>query len=1151
MKFVSCTMIAGMMLASVSGPAMAQGHAAPSAQGKFVNADGTRTDDLEAAAATWRALSEFQGDHAKQQIGAEYAYARGITGKTMKVGVSDSGVEPMHPTFSAPGKVIYIDVTHNLLDGAEPREGEYYFDGAPFYRVGTSPDHGSHVSGTIGAPRDGEEMMGVAFDTTIVSATLALGSDLLDEERYRLGKKRIAELPITNQKLIASGARIVNNSWGFPLVEVTKARDKTWINYFDTIALVPGDADLERVNSALQLNTEYLDGLSTPMAAAGVVMVFSAGNDSGAHASPQASAPLLAPDVESHWLSVVNLDPSGNELHESSNVCGHTKAWCLAAPGTDINSAIFVRKMNQAAVAEAAAMTPLESRDAYRKALKDLRETLGHYKAAYEYADMVPEYEAQLARTRQQNPDGEALGKQWARQLFDIVMKYQNAPNVLEAKAAGHDIAMDLFLGAKARFGKMTKDDDLTLDLISLISVLGLIDVSEQYEWDASPLYHMDLEYDRLVYSATDLTLTNGLNTGTSMAAPHVSAGLALVMERFPYMPSDVARDTLLTTATDLGDAGVDPMFGWGRMNIGQAMRGPSALLRDVKLTLGAGVSDSWDNDIADGSAFLGDRYRGALTLGGEGTLTLNGDNSYLGHTNVRGGKLIVNGALRSSGAFVFDGATIGGGGTLKSLVVESGGTIAPGNSIGTLKVAGDLTFRKGSFYELETSVNATESDRIEVGGTATIEGGTVKLKANQGKWNIRSKAEVLTSVGGVTGAFDKLESNLGFLDGLLAYGPNAVTLTLRRNDVTFSSAGRTRNQRAVGRALDGLAERGPLFDALVDGGVDAVSASLDSFTGETHASLAAAAVNDAAYVRDAMLRRMPHSMTAVGAVEAENRTASGVTAWGQALAGFSTTAATPGIAAMKTNGKGFITGIDKNWDDRVNAGVAFSHVDTDVNVFRPGSNNNGVRSWHAGGYLSAEVGRVRARTGGSWGWYSNNMSRSASVNGFSDNLRDTYKGRAWQTFGEFGFGFEKGSLSFEPYANITHIDYRSGRIDERGGRAALAGRATQKATMSTLGLRTAAKLLPSADGRAGFARVNIGWRHDLDNSGAVALLSIEGSPKTFSVVGAEPGKNLGIIDLAIDLPASHNLDFGFNYGGQYSSQYESHSLKATVQFRF
>ncbi|WP_160113705.1 autotransporter domain-containing protein [Phyllobacterium salinisoli] len=63
--------------------------------------------------------------------------------------------------------------------------------------------------------------------------------------------------------------------------------------------------------------------------------------------------------------------------------------------------------------------------------------------------------------------------------------------------------------------------------------------------------------------------------TGTSMAAPLVTAGHAIVKSRFPYLENWQVRDILLTTARDKGAPGIDRVYGWGDMDIEAAMDGP------------------------------------------------------------------------------------------------------------------------------------------------------------------------------------------------------------------------------------------------------------------------------------------------------------------------------------------------------------------------------------------------------------------------------------------------------------------------------------------------------------------------------------------------------------------------------------------------
>jgi autotransporter-associated beta strand protein len=89
----------------------------------------------------------------------------------------------------------------------------------------------------------------------------------------------------------------------------------------------------------------------------------------------------------------------------------------------------------------------------------------------------------------------------------------------------------------------------------------------------------------------------------------------------------------------------------------------------------------------------------GSFTKFGAGTLTLTGTNTYTGPTSVTGGQLTVDGSSSSSAHTVGNGATLGGSGTVGALVVQSGGTIAPGNSPGILNVVGDTTWMNGGNY--------------------------------------------------------------------------------------------------------------------------------------------------------------------------------------------------------------------------------------------------------------------------------------------------------------------------------------------------------------------------------------------------------------------------------------------------------------------
>ncbi|HGE8299602.1 TPA: S8 family serine peptidase, partial [Serratia marcescens] len=250
-----------------------------------------------------------------------------------------------------------------------------------------------------------------------------------------------------------------------------------------------------------------------------------------------------------------------------------------------------------------------------------------------------------------------------------------------------------------------------------------------------------------------------GNKNGTSMATPHVTGAVAVLLQRFPYMSSAQIADVLKTTATDMGAPGIDALYGWGMINLGKAINGPGMFytVEDIPAEfripdptgvaygpaqfvanipgLGAEVDagtlharkcddiscelEVYSNNISG---------HGGLTKEGMGTLVMTGANTYAGPTLVNQGRLAVNGSVTSA------------------VSVQSGGTVAPGNSIGTLNVAGNVSFEPGSRYAVEVGPNG-QSDRIQSSGSATIGGGEVAVTLENSP-NLLTQSEVRSLLG-------------------------------------------------------------------------------------------------------------------------------------------------------------------------------------------------------------------------------------------------------------------------------------------------------------------------------------------------------------------------------------------------------------------
>lgn len=75
-----------------------------------------------------------------------------------------------------------------------------------------------------------------------------------------------------------------------------------------------------------------------------------------------------------------------------------------------------------------------------------------------------------------------------------------------------------------------------------------------------------------------NITSTGAANTydpldGTSFAAPHVAGALAVLLQQHPELTPTQVVNLLLTTATDIGDPGVDAIFGHGALNLAAAQQ--------------------------------------------------------------------------------------------------------------------------------------------------------------------------------------------------------------------------------------------------------------------------------------------------------------------------------------------------------------------------------------------------------------------------------------------------------------------------------------------------------------------------------------------------------------------------------------------------
>lgn len=122
------------------------------------------------------------------------------------------------------------------------------------------------------------------------------------------------------------------------------------------------------------------------------------------------------------------------------------------------------------------------------------------------------------------------------------------------------------------------------------------------------------------------------------------------------------------------------------------------------------------------------------VSLSGEGRLVQDGADSvlpsvhaYLGPTEVRSGKLQLDGELTNSSVTVFDGGVLAGSGRVLAAVgVQNGGYLTPGSPVGTLRI-GSLDLGANGILQFELGepgvVGGASNDLLLVDGNASLAG--------------------------------------------------------------------------------------------------------------------------------------------------------------------------------------------------------------------------------------------------------------------------------------------------------------------------------------------------------------------------------------------------------------------------------------------
>ena len=282
-------------------------------------------------------------------------------------------------------------------------------------------------------------------------------------------------------------------------------------------------------------------------------------------------------------------------------------------------------------------------------------------------------------------------------------------------------------------------------------------------------------------------TITNqsgGMITGLGLIAIQSTSGTATITNSGVIAGTEgiaLANGGIITNnagGTISGNNGIAIASSGGSTNLSNAgvINGNVTLgngANTVQLFSGGRISGSLDLGASAGSNLILDgssdqTYSQAVTGAtiNAGSLTKQGTGDWLidvamnapVSTNVLAGVLTVDGSLTSPSITIQTGGMLKGSGVLIGNVLN-GGTLAPGNSPGTLTINGNFIQGPTGIYNVQIA-SAQNYSRLVVTGSASLNG-TLRLTLASGYQPAPGQSfTVLTAAKGISGTFHTISSN-------------------------------------------------------------------------------------------------------------------------------------------------------------------------------------------------------------------------------------------------------------------------------------------------------------------------------------------------------------------------------------------------------
>lgn len=606
---------------------------------------------------------------------------------------------------------------------------------------------------------------------------------------------------------------------------------------------------------------------------------------------------------------------------------------------------------------------------------------------------------------------------------------------------------------------------------------------------------------------------------GTSMAAPHVTGVAALVAEAFPYFTANNLQQTLLTTATPLGDREV---YGWGLVNAVKAVKGPAQFIHQFEANT-QGQDSVFSNDISG---------NGRLIKSGLGRLELSGNNQF--HVaQVVGGELAITGSheylVQNDQA-----GRLSGDGRIGEVITT--GVVAPGvaehNPLGQLHVTKSFVATDTSVLELTTTPDG-QSSSLVVEGASQIDGMNVVLTGDlfrpEVSYIVMSSNQLQGQVGEVTAGSGV------FLTGSVAQTAKQLKVDIQRNEVAFDQFVQTKNQRAVAQALDrhsvgqvtGLQ---PLYDLILNSNGSDLATMTQQLSGEVYSSTQTALVkSDRRWAQ--RLIQQSRSMQQVN----------GLPVWAEVFTTHDKLGGKGGVSNAKFRQSGVAIGAEWALNDQWSLGAATAYQDGKLTINEL-SEQAKSKSYSAAVYARTQWPMVEGQSQLNWlvgmSASRHNLRYKRTLSAVDvQRLSAKSHNTSYQLFSELGWQMSMNDQwTIEPFLGAGWLHNRDNALTEHGGYAALQRGAKNTNTgYAQLGVRNRYEW-DLLSGRTGSIYADLAWQHSFGRQQPTTDLRFAANQAIgFSSSGVELHKNSLLVGLGAGLSLTKSSQLSLAYQGVFS----------------